>query len=89
VAEAQPALRDHIKLFPHQAKAVAHALHSEKTQFKGFILGDHPGLGKTLVMVMTFLLGRQPGDGPAVVVVPGSCQRQWIELMKSQFKPVW
>jgi SNF2 family DNA or RNA helicase len=52
------------------------------------ILGDEMGLGKKLVMLITFLTSRQQGDGPAVVVTSGSRQSQWIELIKSHFKPV-
>jgi hypothetical protein len=53
------------------------------------ILGDEMGMGKKLVMLMNFLIGRQKGDGPAVVVTSESRQHQWIELIGSHFKPVW
>jgi hypothetical protein len=52
------------------------------------ILGDEMGLGKNLVILNTFLTGRQRGDGPAVVFTSGPRQSQWIELIKSHFKPV-
>lgn len=87
-AAPHPDLRDNITVFPHQARATALMLASEHSIFQGGILGDLPGLGKTLPLLQTFLLGRQPGDGPAVVVVPGSCQRQWMDEIRTFFKPV-
>jgi SNF2 family DNA or RNA helicase len=63
-------------------------LKSEHTPFKGMILADLPGLGKTLSLLMTFVVGRKPGDGPSLVVVPASCCRQWMEEIRLHFKDV-
>jgi SNF2 family DNA or RNA helicase len=52
------------------------------------IYADLPGLGKTLALLMTFALGRKPGDGPSVVVVPASCCLQWMEEIRLRFKEV-
>ena len=52
------------------------------------IYADLPGLGKTLALLMTFVIGRKPGDGPSVVVAPASCCRQWMEEIRSQFEEV-
>jgi len=52
------------------------------------LFADLPGLGKTLALLMAFLLGRKPGDGPSLVVVPASCGRQWMEEIKENFKEV-
>lgn len=42
-----------------------------KSPFKGLILADAPGLGKTLSALITISALRQPGDGPSLVISPG------------------
>lgn len=86
--EAPTSLRPHVQPFAHQLKATALCLQSEHSPFKGMIFADLPGLGKTLALLMTFVVGRKPGDGPTLVVVPPSCGRQWMEEIKENFKEV-
>jgi hypothetical protein len=52
------------------------------------IYADLPGLGKTLTLLMTFAIGRKPGDGPSLVVVPAACGLQWMEEIRLHFNEV-
>jgi SNF2 family DNA or RNA helicase len=81
-AKAPSSLRSHVKPFPHQLRAAALNVHAEDTPFKGMILADPPGLGKTLATLMAVWSARKPGDGPVLIVVPPSCARQWMEEIR-------
>ncbi|KAK1772718.1 hypothetical protein QBC33DRAFT_565180 [Phialemonium atrogriseum] len=76
-------LKSHINPFPHQQRAAAVAVQAGETEFKGFILADPPGLGKTLPALMAIAAKFREGGGPSVVVAPLSCCRQWMSEMDS------
>ncbi|KAI7267982.1 Undecaprenyl diphosphate synthase [Hortaea werneckii] len=79
-------LKNHIQPYQHQLQGTAVCLHAEKTDFRGLILADSTGMGKTLQLLRLISIGRQAGDGPSVVVAPSSCCRQWVEEVKDNFK---
>ncbi|KAM0327376.1 hypothetical protein ACHAPQ_007392 [Fusarium lateritium] len=68
-----PGLQPDKKLQVHQALAVGAALLASKSRFKGMILADSPGLGKTLTALSVIALR----GGTAIVVAPPSCVTQW------------
>lgn len=65
-------------LRPYQAQAVAW-LHALEQMRAGGILADEMGLGKTIELLAYLALSRhlQPGQGPALLVVPTSSLAQW------------
>ncbi|ERT00990.1 hypothetical protein HMPREF1624_02226 [Sporothrix schenckii ATCC 58251] len=71
-------LKHGIHPFPHQVEAAAAMLSARKSKFKGLILADPPGLGKTLSSLMAIAASDRTGRGPCVVVVPTSCCSQWV-----------
>ncbi|KAI6368048.1 hypothetical protein MCOR25_004731 [Pyricularia grisea] len=78
--EKVSALQEGIEPFQHQKVAAAFALDtlSDDNLFKGCLIADPPGLGKTLSSLMAASESRRPGDGPCVVVAPRSCCDQWM-----------
>jgi SNF2 family DNA or RNA helicase len=58
------------------------------TKYKGLILADPPGLGKTLAALLAVMADHDEGDGPAVIVVPSSCAQQWVKEIHKNFIPV-
>ncbi|KIL85712.1 hypothetical protein FAVG1_11207 [Fusarium avenaceum] len=61
------------RLQDHQALAVGAALLASKSRFKGMILADSPGLGKTLTALAVASLR----GGTSIVVAPTSYVNQW------------
>lgn len=57
------------------------------TPFKGLILADPPGMGKTLSMMLAIRLQRQLGRGPSVIIAPSSCVHQWKMEVETYFEP--
>lgn len=80
--------QDGVDPFAHQLRAAALGVRSQNTPFKGMILGDTPGLGKTLALLLMIEESRQPHDGPVLLVVPPSCARQWVEELRTNLKEV-
>ncbi|KAH6950646.1 P-loop containing nucleoside triphosphate hydrolase protein [Fusarium avenaceum] len=61
------------RLRDHQELAAGAALLASKSRFKGMILADPPGLGKTLTALAVASLR----GGTSIVVAPTSCANQW------------
>ncbi|KAF4502220.1 global transactivator [Fusarium agapanthi] len=79
-------------LHPVIQYAVSKALWSMKFIFKGMILRDLPGLGKTLSGLLILAMKSDIGRGTCVVVAPLSCCRQWMSeiqkhLLERRFLP--
>ena len=83
-----PGLREEVQPYPHQQHATSFCLHALESKFKGVIIADPPGLGKTLPALMAIAASRRLGDGPCVVVAPVSCCAQWMREIKRFFSEV-
>lgn len=83
-----PGLRQGVEPFEHQKAGAAIIKDSLNSPSQGIIVGDPPGLGKTLQVLMPIAATREPGDGPCVVVCPTSCVSQWKEEVPKFFYEV-
>ncbi len=83
-----PGLREEVQPYPHQQHAASFCLNALQSKFKGAIIADPPGLGKTLPALMTIAASRRLGDGPCVVVAPVSCCAQWMREITCFFSEV-
>jgi SNF2 family DNA or RNA helicase len=63
--------------FPRQLRAAAAMLRARTTKWKGMILADQTGLGKTGAALIAARAAYDPRRGPSVIVVPAACLRQW------------
>lgn len=59
-----------------------------ENEAKGVIIGDPPGLGKTLSTLMAISASRTQGYGPSVIVAPPSCCQQWMREINAFFEKV-
>ncbi|EWG45972.1 hypothetical protein FVEG_06600 [Fusarium verticillioides 7600] len=76
-----PGLKDTVRLFDRQSRAVAAALWQKDSRFRGMILADPPGFGKTLSALATISVSMAKSGsakGPCVIIAPLSCCRQWM-----------
>ncbi|KAG9503677.1 hypothetical protein J7337_003628 [Fusarium musae] len=83
-----PGLKPTLRLFDHQKRAVASALYTKNSRFKGMILADPHGFGKTLSALSTIAVSTAKSgsiNGPCVIVAPYSCCRQWMVEIDSFF----
>ncbi len=74
---------------PHsyQLKGAAQAHFLCESRFKGALIGDAMGLGKTLLAAMVIkLVQHRPGF--SVVVAPKSACRQWKETLETSWTEV-
>lgn len=78
-----PELKADVVPFDHQKSATIHALNGVNSSFRGSILGDPPGSGKTLAALMTACEVARQSSGPVVFVVPQSLARQWMAEIKT------
>ncbi|XEU99122.1 hypothetical protein FSHL1_004409 [Fusarium sambucinum] len=81
-----PNLRPNIHLQAHQIHAVSKAGWAIDSRFKGMILADPPGLGKTLSALAMISRFNSIGDGPSVIIAPLSCCQQWMEEINKFFQ---
>ena len=74
------------ELLPHQWRAVAFLRAAEERRdgvsapFRGAVLADEPGLGKTVTTLALIALDR--GGSSTIVVCPKSVARQWVDEAK-------
>lgn len=83
-----PGLKPHVKPYRHQVQAAGVIMDAGETDFKGLILADPSGLGKTLSALMPIASAVSQGSGPAVVVAPASCCLQWMHEIDELFDKV-
>ncbi|KAK0291070.1 hypothetical protein LTR35_001791 [Friedmanniomyces endolithicus] len=88
---APPLGKEHLEVLarqahPHQRKGAGFLHQAGAGRFKGAILADPPGLGKSLTALLAALAARQSGDGPILIVVPASCAYQWMQEIGKAFK---
>ena len=94
---AQPrlpkAIRAKFSLLPHQRTGLAWMQHlydlRAEYQVRGAVLADDMGLGKTfqLLALMAYLIERDPGIEPMLVVAPVSLLENWEEEAEKFFEP--
>ncbi|RGP75402.1 global transactivator [Fusarium sporotrichioides] len=81
-----PNLRPNAELKEHQKHAVGKAEWAMRSQFKGMILGDPPGLGKTLSALSMIARLSSDGNGPSIILTPLSCCQHWMEEINKFFQ---
>jgi DNA repair protein RAD16 len=69
------------KLKPFQLEGLNWMVRQEQTQFKGGILGDEMGMGKT-IQAIALLLSDYPAGKASLVVVPPVALMQWHAEVK-------
>lgn len=76
------------QLHAHQIKGSSQIHHCCHSIFRGIIVGDEMGIGKTLQAVMALHHAASEPGCFSPVVCPKSCQIQWINEFKINFEPV-
>lgn len=85
-----PGLRPDVVPYDHQAAGASVIKDAIDSPRQGIIIGDLPGLGKTLQVLMAMASARELGDGPCVVICPSSCVSQWKqEAAKFFYEVSW
>lgn len=69
------------KLKPFQLEGLNWMMRQEKTQYKGGLLGDEMGMGKT-IQAVSLLMSDYPAGKPSLVVVPPVALMQWQSEIK-------
>ncbi|KAL2016391.1 hypothetical protein VTK56DRAFT_3813 [Thermocarpiscus australiensis] len=80
-----PGLKPGIAPYPHQERAAAMMMRAGETDFKGLVIADPPGSGKTLSALMAIAATPGAGRGPSVIVTPSSRCRQWMTELEALF----
>jgi SNF2 family DNA or RNA helicase len=75
---------------PHdfQLKGAAQLYMLSHSRWRGGMLGDKMGVGKTLQAILLEQLVRQDKGGPVLIVVPASLLKQWEQAIKRQYETV-
>ena len=69
------------RLKPFQLEGLNWMIQQEKTQYKGGLLGDEMGMGKT-IQAVSLLMSDYPVGKPSLVVVPPVALMQWQSEIK-------
>jgi DNA repair protein RAD16 len=64
------------KLKPFQLEGLNWMMEQEKSQWKGGLLGDEMGMGKT-IQAVSLIMFDHPAEDPTLVVVPPVALMQW------------
>jgi len=73
------------KLYPHQSKGLWWMIHQEQNdKWKGGMLCDQMGLGKTIQAIGLLLSQRNPRSKPTLIVAPLALATQWEEELKEK-----
>jgi superfamily II DNA or RNA helicase len=81
-------LREAIQPYDYQYRAQHNMELSKQLRFKGMLLGDAPGNGKTLPAMMEIVKARVNARRFSCVVASASCLDQWLKEVGIFFKPV-
>ena len=63
-------------------------VHLARSPYRGGILGDATGMGKTLSIIIAMMEGKGNRSGYHVVVTTKGATRQWIDELEKNFAPV-
>ncbi|OQD69551.1 hypothetical protein PENPOL_c002G06438 [Penicillium polonicum] len=69
------------KLKPFQLEGLNWMIAQEKTQYKGGLLGDEMGMGKT-IQAVSLIMSDYPQPDPTLVLVPPVALMQWVSEIK-------
>ncbi|KAF7713350.1 Uncharacterized protein PECH_001504 [Penicillium ucsense] len=69
------------KLKPFQLEGLSWMLEQEKTQYRGGLLGDEMGMGKT-IQAVSLIMSDFPQPEPTLVLVPPVALMQWVSEIK-------
>ncbi|KAJ5252504.1 hypothetical protein N7489_002914 [Penicillium chrysogenum] len=69
------------KLKPFQLEGLNWMIAQEKTQYKGGLLGDEMGMGKT-IQAVSLIMSDFPQPDPTLVIVPPVALMQWVSEIK-------
>ena len=72
---------------PWQTKGAAQADLLCRSRFRGIVIGDKPGLGKTYLAVLALYLCKDE-PGISIVVCPSSTSFQWMKAIETAFSDV-
>jgi DNA repair protein RAD16 len=69
------------KLKPFQLEGLNWMMEQEKTEYKGGLLGDEMGMGKT-IQAVSLIMSDFPQKIPTLVIVPPVALMQWVSEIK-------
>ncbi|KAJ5547051.1 DNA repair protein RAD16 [Penicillium frequentans] len=69
------------KLKPFQLEGLNWMMEQEKTAYRGGLLGDEMGMGKT-IQAVSLIMSDYPQPDPTLVLVPPVALMQWVSEMK-------
>jgi SNF2 family DNA or RNA helicase len=72
---------------PYQLKGAGQADWACRGPFKGLLLGDGMGMGKTITAILAMYQQRTE-PGLCVVIVPASLCLQWVEIINGLWQQV-
>ena len=70
------------KLKPFQLEGLSWMIRQEKTEYRGGLLGDEMGMGKT-IQAVSLLMSDYPQPDPTLVLVPPVALMQWVAEIKA------
>lgn len=89
--EAQPILQTEAakqptsitrKLKPFQLEGLSWMIRQEQTEYRGGLLGDEMGMGKT-IQAVSLIMSDYPQPNPTLVLVPPVALMQWVAEIKA------
>lgn len=69
------------KLKPFQLEGLNWMIQQEQTEYKGGLLGDEMGMGKT-IQAVSLIMSDFPQSIPTLVIVPPVALMQWVSEIK-------
>ena len=69
------------KLKPFQLEGLHWMMEQEKSSYKGGLLGDEMGMGKT-IQAVSLIMSDFPQPEPTLVIVPPVALMQWVSEIK-------